>query len=60
MSKFSIQDIFRNYGPSYIKKHKLSKEQWKVYNSIISCKTRFTWNTYNHLWRMWRHSYSIK
>lgn len=39
MSKFSIQDIFKTYGPEYIKKHKLSKEQWKVYNSIINCKT---------------------
>lgn len=41
MSKYSIQDIFREYGNSYIKKHKLSKEQWKVYNSIINCKTAF-------------------
>lgn len=49
MIKFSIQDIFKKYGPTYIKKHKLSKEQWKVYNSIISCKTRSTWNTYNYL-----------
>ncbi len=40
MSKFSIQDIFKKYGPDYIKKHKLSKEQWKVYNSIIHCKTQ--------------------
>ena len=39
MIKFSIQDIFRKYGPTYIKKHNLSKEQWKVYNSIIHCKT---------------------
>ena len=39
MTKFSIQDIFKDYGPQYIKKHKLSKEQWKVYNSIINCKT---------------------
>ena len=34
MIKFSIQDIFRKYGPTYIKKHKLSKEQWKVYNVL--------------------------
>lgn len=40
MSKFSIQDIFREYGQEYAKKHKLSKEQWKVYNAIISCKTQ--------------------
>jgi len=39
MSKFSIQDIFQIYGPEYIKKHKLSHEQWKMYNSIINCKT---------------------
>lgn len=39
MSKFDIQYIFKNYGPEYIKKHKLSKEQWKVYNAIINCKT---------------------
>ena len=39
MMKYSIQDIFKNYGPQYIKKHKLSKEQWKVYNSILHCKT---------------------
>ncbi len=49
MMKYSIQDIFRKYGPEYIKTHKLSKEQWKVYNSIIKCKTRSTWNTYNYL-----------
>ena len=40
MMEFKIQDIFREYGPNYIKKHKLSKEQWKVYNAIISCKTQ--------------------
>lgn len=39
MMRFSIQDIFREYGNSYIKKHKLSEEQWKVYNAIINCKT---------------------
>lgn len=39
MSIYSIQDIFREYGLEYIKKNKLSKEQWKVYNSIINCKT---------------------
>lgn len=39
MMEFSIQNIFREYGPTYIKKHKLSKEQWKVYNAIIHCKT---------------------
>lgn len=39
MTEFSIQDIFRKYGSTYIKKHRLSKEQWKVYNAIIHCKT---------------------
>ena len=39
MIKYSIQDIFRKYGSDYIKTHKLSKEQWKVYNAIINCKT---------------------
>lgn len=40
MMEFSIQQIFQEYGPEYIKKHKLSKKQWKVYNAIISCKTQ--------------------
>jgi len=35
----NIQQIFRLYGPDYIRNHNLSKEQWKVYNSIINCKT---------------------
>lgn len=39
MMEYRIQDIFREYGTEYIKTHKLSKEQWKVYNSIINCKT---------------------
>jgi len=39
MPKFTIQDIFQIYGPEYIQNHNLSKEQWKVYNSIIKCKT---------------------
>ena len=49
MMKYSIQDIFKEYGTDYIKKHKISKEQWKVYNAIINCKTRRSWNTYNYL-----------
>lgn len=49
MSKFTIQDIFKEYGLAYIKNHKLSKEQWKVYNAIVNCKTRNTWNSYNYL-----------
>lgn len=40
MSKFTIQDIFIKYGEEYTKTHKLSKEQWKVYNSIRRCKTK--------------------
>ena len=40
MMGFKIQDIFREYGPDFIKTHKLSKEQWKVYNAIISCKSQ--------------------
>lgn len=40
MNKYSIQDIFKEYGTEYIKTHKLSKEQWKVFNAIISCKTQ--------------------
>ena len=39
MDKFTIQDIFKKYGPKYIQNHNLSNEQWKVYNSIINCKT---------------------
>ncbi len=40
MSKFTIQDIFINYGDEYIKNHKLSKEQWKVFNAIRNCGTK--------------------
>ena len=40
MSKYTIQDIFKTYGPEYIKHHNLSKEQWKVYNAIINCGTK--------------------
>lgn len=40
MSNYTIQDIFQTYGPDYIKNHKLSKEQWEVYNAIINCKTK--------------------
>ena len=35
-NKYTIQNIFQKYGPEYIKHHKLSKEQWKVYNAIIA------------------------
>ena len=40
MSKFTIQDIFINYGDEYIKNHKLSNEQWKVFNAIRNCGTK--------------------
>lgn len=41
MSNFTIQDIFIKYGNEYIKNHKLSKEQFKVFNSIRNCKTKY-------------------
>jgi len=40
MNNYTIQDIFIKYGSDYIKKHKLSKEEWKVYNAITKCKTK--------------------
>lgn len=40
MSNFTIQDIFNKYGDEYIKKHKLSNEQWKVFNAIRNCGTK--------------------
>lgn len=40
MSKYTIQDIFKLYGDEYIKNNNLSKEEWKVYNAIINCKTK--------------------
>ncbi len=40
MSKYTIQDIFLIYGDEYIKNNNLSKEQWKVFNSIRNCKTK--------------------
>ena len=39
-SKFTIQDIFLKYGDEYIKNHKLSKVQWKVFNAIRNCGTK--------------------
>ena len=39
MSKYTIQDIFLKYGDEYIRKHKLSQEQWKVFNAIRNCGT---------------------
>lgn len=40
MSNYTIQDIFNTYGKEYIEKNKLSKDEWKVYNAITSCKTK--------------------
>lgn len=40
MHKYTIQDIFKIYGSEYIKTHNLSKQEWKVYNSIINCGTK--------------------
>ena len=40
MPNYTIQDIFKTYGVEYIKKYNLSKEQWKVFNSIINCGTK--------------------
>ena len=40
MLKYTIQDIFKNYGDEYIKKHKLSKQEWKVFNSIKNCGSK--------------------
>ena len=39
MSKYTIQDIFINYGNEYTKKYKLSKEQRNVFNAIRNCQT---------------------
>ena len=35
----TIQDIFSIYGSNFIKSHKLSEEEWKVFNAINNCKT---------------------
>lgn len=40
MHKYTVQDIFKTYGPDYIKNHKLSKQEWKVFNDIINCGTK--------------------
>ena len=40
MPKYTIQDVFKQYGDEYIKNHNLSKEQWKVFNAIRYCKTK--------------------
>ena len=40
MSSFTIQDVFLKFGPNYIKNHKLSIDEWKVFNAIINCHTK--------------------
>lgn len=40
MSTYTIQDIFKLYGNDYIKNNKLSKQQWKVFNSIRNCGSK--------------------
>ena len=40
MPKYTIQDVFKQYGDEYIKNHNLSKEQWKIFNAIRYCKTK--------------------
>lgn len=40
MSNFTIQDIFLQYGNEYVENHKLSDEQWKVFNAIRNCSTK--------------------
>ena len=49
MSKFTVQDIFINYGDDYIKNHTLSREQWKVFNAIRNCGTKILDTTFLHV-----------
>ena len=39
-NKYTIQDIFLQFGDEYVEKHKLSDEQWKVFNAIRNCGTK--------------------
>lgn len=39
MNNPTIQDIFISGKDEYIKNNKLSKEQWKVFNAILRCRT---------------------
>ena len=39
MTDLTIQNIFQTYKDEFIKRYKLSNEQWKVFNSIINCGT---------------------
>ena len=36
---YTVQNIFKLYGLTYIQNHNLSKGEWKVYNAIMNCKT---------------------
>lgn len=38
-NQYTIQNIFQTYKEEFIKRYKLSKEQWKVFNAIINCGT---------------------
>jgi predicted Zn-ribbon and HTH transcriptional regulator len=40
MTNYTIQNIFQIYGQEYIKNHKLSNDEWKVFNAITKCKTK--------------------
>lgn len=40
MSNYTIQEIFLTYGDNYIQNHKLSKQEWKAFNAIRTCKTK--------------------
>ena len=40
MFKYTIQDVFIKYGDEYTEKHKLSKQEWKVFNAIRNCGTK--------------------
>lgn len=39
-TKFTIQNIFHMYGEEYAETHKMSNEQWKVFNAIRNCGTK--------------------
>ena len=34
-----LQDVFKQYGPDFLKHHSLNKEQLKAYNAILNCRT---------------------
>ena len=37
--KYEVADILRRYLPEYLKNHKLSINQYKAVNAILSCRT---------------------